>query len=151
MSIKMKKQLVIICLLAMGCVGIVSAQKGGAPNREKIEAMKVGFITQKLDLTSEEAQKFWPVYNRFAEEMEKSRKDFRGKMMEEVKDVDLMTDAEANKALNDMIAYKTSEVELFKKYNQEFKKVLPTKKVVKLYLAEQEFKRELLRKLKSQK
>ena len=147
----MKKQLVIICLLAMGCVGIVSAQKGGAPRREKIEAMKVGFITQQLDLTSEEAQKFWPVYNRFAEEMEKSRKDFRGKMMEEVKDVDLMTDAEANKALNDMIAYKTSEVELFKKYNQEFKKVLPTKKVVKLYVAEQEFKRELLRKLKSQK
>lgn len=147
----MKKQLMIICLWAIGCVGIVSAQKAGGPNREKIEAMKVGFITQKLDLTSEEAQKFWPVYNRFAEEMEKSRKDFRGKMMEEVKDVDLMTEAEANKALIDMIAYKTSEVELLKKYNQEFKKVLPTKKVVKLFVAEQEFKRELLRKLKSQK
>ncbi len=147
----MKKQLMIICLWAIGCVGIVSAQKAGVPNREKIEAMKVGFITQKLDLTTEEAQKFWPVYNRFAEEMEKSRKDFRGKMMEEVKDVDLMTEAEANKALNDMIAYKTSEVELLKKYNQEFKKVLPTKKVVKLFVAEQEFKRELLRKLKSQK
>jgi Skp family chaperone for outer membrane proteins len=151
MSVKMKKQLIIICLWAIGCVGIVSAQKAGVPNREKIEAMKVGFITQKLDLTTEEAQKFWPVYNRFAEEMEKSRKDFRGKMMEEVKDVDLMTEAEANKALNDMIAYKTSEVELLKKYNQEFKKVLPTKKVVKLFVAEQEFKRELLRKLKSQK
>lgn len=146
----MKKQLVLICLWAIISIGEVSAQKGG-PNREKIETMKVGFITQKLDLTNEEAQKFWPVYNQFTNEMEKSRKDFRGKMMEEVKDIDNMTEAEANKALNDMINYKTAEVDLIKKYNAEFKKVLPSKKVVKLFMAEQEFKRELLKKLRSQK
>lgn len=146
----MKKQLVLICLWAIISIGEVSAQKGG-PNREKIETMKIGFITQKLDLTTEEAQKFWPVYNQFTNEMEKSRKDFRGKMMEEVKDIDNMTEAEANKALNDMINYKTAEVDLIKKYNAEFKKVLPSKKVVKLFMAEQEFKRELLKKLRSQK
>jgi Spy/CpxP family protein refolding chaperone len=146
----MKKQLVLICLWAIISIGEVSAQKGG-PNREKIETMKIGFITQKLDLTAEEAQKFWPVYNQFTNEMEKSRKDFRGKMMEEVKDIDNMTEAEANKALNDMINYKTAELDLIKKYNAEFKKVLPSKKVVKLFMAEQEFKRELLKKLRSQK
>ena len=147
----MKKQIVVGFIFTILSIGIANAQKGGGPNREKIETMKIGFITQKLDLTTEEAQKFWPVYNRFSDELEKSRKDFRGKMMEEVKDVDNMTESEANKALNDMINFKTAEVEIIKKYNTEFKKVLPTKKVVKLFVAEQEFKRELLKKLKSQK
>ena len=40
-------------------------QNNSKPNREKIKAMKVGFITEKLDLTTAEAQKFWPVYNEF--------------------------------------------------------------------------------------
>lgn len=112
--------------------------------------MKVGFITQKLNLTTEEAQKFWPVYNRYNDELEKSRKQFRGKVLEERKNIDNMTEKEAEKALEDMLAYRTSEVELTRKYTEEFKKVLPAQKVVKLFIAEQEFKRELLKQLKEQ-
>lgn len=123
----------------------------GGPKREKVEAMKVGFITQKLNLTTEEAQKFWPVYNRFSDEMEKNRKSFKMKAMEDAGNVSNMTDAEAEKALNEMIAFRTAEVEILKKYTIEFKKVLPPQKVVKLFVAEQEFKRELLKMLKEQR
>ena len=36
---------------------------------QRIEAIKVAFITKKLDLTTEEAQKFWPVYNNYQKEL----------------------------------------------------------------------------------
>lgn len=148
----MKKQVLIFCLVLLGSIGITKAQQGGGgAKREKIEAMKIGFITQKLNLTPEEAQKFWPVYNKFSDEMEKSRKGYRGKVMEETSDVDNMSNADAEKALNDMIAYRAAEVELLKKYTTEFKKVIPSQKVVKLFLAEQEFKKELLKQLKEQR
>ncbi|MDZ4666943.1 MAG: hypothetical protein SGJ00_03565 [bacterium] len=125
------------------------AQPGGGARRDKIEAMKIGFITQKLDLSAEEAQKFWPVYNKYSDEQENSRKAFRGKVMEELADVDKMSNADADKALNDMIAFRSAEVELTKKYMAEFKRVLPTQKVVKLFVAEQQFKKELLKQLKN--
>ena len=50
--------------------------KGDRQNdkRENIEAMKIGFITKKLDLTPEEAQKFWPVYNQYNDKMKDLRK-----------------------------------------------------------------------------
>src|SRR5687768_7964578 len=48
-------------------------------SKEKIEAMKVGYITQKLDLTSKEAQSFWPVYNEFNAEIDKIKKERKSK------------------------------------------------------------------------
>jgi Spy/CpxP family protein refolding chaperone len=147
----MRKRWLLFSILSFVFMGITIAQPGGMEEkREKIESMKVGFITQKLNLTTEEAQKFWPVYNRYNDELEKSRKQFRGKVLEERKNIDNMTEKEAEKALEDMLAYRTSEVELTRKYTEEFKKVLPAQKVVKLFIAEQEFKRELLKQLKEQ-
>jgi hypothetical protein len=62
-------------------------------------------------------------------------------------DLPNMTDAEAEKVLNDMVGFKIAEAELLKKYAAEFKKVLPVKKVVLLFKAENDFKREILKKL----
>ncbi|MBC7382222.1 MAG: hypothetical protein H7296_04410 [Bacteroidia bacterium] len=142
----MKKQLLSWLMAFTIIINVASAQRGRG--KENIEAMKVGYITRKLDLSAEEAQKFWPVYNNYTDELEKQRKNFRGKMMEEMSSMDDMSDAQADKTLNEMIAFRLAEVEVTKKYIAEFKKVIPVKKVVMLYKAEQEFKRDLLMKLK---
>ena len=42
--------------------------------REKIEAMKVSFLTQKIDLNSKEAQVFWPLYNDYSDKVQALRK-----------------------------------------------------------------------------
>ena len=118
-----------------------------AQNGERIEAMKIGFITERLDLTSEEAKVFWPVYNKFTDEMKKLRLTTKGKITEEMADMPSLSDAEADKILNDMVNFKLNEAELIKRYAQEFKKVLPVKKVVLLFKAENDFKRELLKRL----
>jgi hypothetical protein len=126
------------------------AQRGG-PYKEKVDALKVGFITKKLDLTPGEAQKFWPVYNKYHELLEKNRSGMKEILAEQLGNLDNMTSAEADKALLEMQAMRSQELEVLKLYTLEFKKILPTQKVVKLFIAEQEFKRELLRQLKEQR
>ncbi len=138
-------------LALMLTVGLAKAQPGGGRAMENIEAMKVGFITQKLDLSPEEAQKFWPVYNKYNDELEKLRMSFKGKMMAELSEMDNMTDAQADKALAEMINFRLAEVEITRKYVNEFKKVLPVKKVVQLFKAEQEFKVKIISILKDKR
>lgn len=122
---------------------------GKGPDPEKIEAMKIGFITQKLDLTSEEAQKFWPVYNKFDGEM-KTLRDARRKSMDP-KSFDTMTDKDLEKQMDEELARRQKEVDILKKYNVEFKKVLSVRKVAMLYRLEEEFKRELLKRMQENK
>lgn len=139
------KRILFICLIA-GLTLLAKAQNG-----ERLETMKIGFITERLNLTPEEAKVFWPVYNKFTDELKKLRQTTKGKITEEMADMTNMSDADAEKVLNDMVSFKVSEAELMKKYAQEFKKVLPIKKVVLLFKAENDFKRELLKKLTQRK
>ena len=144
------KKIIAVLTFMLAMQSLVWAQRGG-PNKEKIDALKVGFITKKLDLSSEEAQKFWPVYNKYHDELEKNRESMRSLLMEHAGNLDKLSQAEADKVLQEMQSLKTQELEIAKQYLQEFKKVLPSQKVIKLFMAEHEFKRELLRQLKEQR
>jgi hypothetical protein len=64
---------------------------------------------------------------------------------------DEMSDAEIEKAVDGEIAFRQAELDIQKKYHPQFKKVLPIRKVGRLYRAEEEFKRELLNKLQDNK
>jgi hypothetical protein len=137
----MKKYIYLVAIIATISLNAM-AQKG-----ERLEAMKIGFITERLNLSSDEAKIFWPVYNKFTDDLKKLRQSTKGKIADEMAEMPAMTDAEAEKVLNDMVSFKINEAELIKKYATEFKKVLPVKKVVLLFKAENDFKRELLKKL----
>ena len=115
--------------------------------REKIEVQKIAFITKQLDLTPEEAQKFWPVYNQFSD----ARKQLREQHKENRKDIDNLSDSEIEKLIDNHIILDQKELDLKKKYHTEFKKVLSNKKVAKLYHAEHMFNKDLLRRLKGGK
>jgi hypothetical protein len=140
---KMKKYIIMIMVLLISTIS--QAQK---PGKERIEAMKIGFITKRLSLTAEEAQRFWPIYNRFVDEQEKLRKTTKANLIEELADPSALSNAEAEKALQEMLQFKSNEAELIRKYTNEFKKVISVQKVVMLFKAELEFKRELLKQLK---
>ena len=127
------------------------AQPGGPPpmedKKEQVEAMKVAYITNKLDLTPEEAQQFWPVYNQFRNELDKIRESRRKDMKKAGEDFAGMSDAEIEKFVDGEVAFRQSELDVLKKYQGQFKKVLPIRKVAKLIRAEEDFKRELLRRM----
>lgn len=136
------KNIVLIFIL-MSFIG-QAQQKGG--RKEQLASHKVAFITKELSLTSEEAQKFWPVYNQFEAEKKEIRKKRREIMKDHAK-LDQMSDAEIQKAMENMLASKQKELDLEKSYHAKFLAVLPVKKVAKLHVAEEKFKRLLLKKL----
>ncbi len=104
------------------------AQDGVA---QKVKKMKVGFLTEKLELTQDEAQDFWPVYNEYMDKKEAIVNKYKNN-----------DDADA------MVDQKSEEATLLKEYNDKFKKVLPNDKVGRLHKAEKEFKSILLKELK---
>lgn len=118
------------------------------PGRERVEAMKVGFLTQRLNLTPEEAKVFWPVYNKYQDELEALRKSRRENLVNAKMNFDEMPEKEVEKAVDSELGFRQQELDLLKKYHGQFKQVLPIKKVAKLYRAEEDFKRELLDRIK---
>ena len=148
---KTKLKLFVTGILLLTVVICTAQPKMGKyDDRERIEIQKIAFITKKLDLTPEEAQVFWPVYNQCNKERQAFNKSKRGstKGGEDRKNIDEMSDAEVEKMVDGQIAFRQQEVELQKACHDKYKKVLPIKKVAKLYQAEKQFKRELLRKMR---
>ncbi len=103
--------------------------------KEKMEALRVGYITRALDLTTEEAQKFWPVFNEFHKKRDElARKHREGMKM----NIDSMNDKDAEKWSDETIIFRQQELDLVKEYHAKFKSVLPPKKVARLYEAEKQ-------------
>lgn len=133
----MKKLLYIILLATLS----FSANAQGGGKKEKIEALRVAFITQQLNLTSDESQKFWPVYNEYQDKLKGARKEFKSQ------GTTFATDKEAQDFLDAELLFKQRELSLYKEYYDKFKKILPIKKVAQLRQAEEDFKKELLKQL----
>ena len=118
-------------------------------NREKIEALKVSFLTEKMNLTPEEAQKFWPVYNQYKADMKTLKKDKRALAADSKESFETMNDSEITALVDQKLVIDQKALDLKKKYHAEFKKILPIKKVALLYKAEDQFKSELLKQMRS--
>jgi hypothetical protein len=115
--------------------------------RERIKAQRTAFITDRLSLSPEESQKFWPVYNQFTEELEGLKKTQNKSRRNGINKLAFISDQEAEKILEEEIQIQQKIVDLQQKYQQELKKVISVKKILMLYQVERDFKMELLRKL----
>jgi len=109
---------------------------------EKIEAQRSAYITSKLDMTSEESAKFWPLYNEY------SRKRMELKKENKAQNTDNLSEQESRMELDEQIESQEKALALKKSYYEKFKAVLPAAKLAKLESAEQEFRREILRQIK---
>jgi hypothetical protein len=107
-----------------------------------IESVRAAFITQKLELTPEESQKFWPVYNSYHQEM-KQLATKKNQLRKSFK--------QNGAAPADGLEIETQMLELRKRYRQEFSKVLPIQKAAMVYPVEREFRQHLLETLKEKK
>lgn len=120
------------------------------PQADRIESQKVAFLTKEMDLTSEESQKFWPVYNQFNKERQEIRKQMK-EALKPGKPIEECSDAELQKIMENTMSNKQKELDLEKQYHTKFLAVLPVKKVAKLYMAEEKFKRMLLERMSENK
>jgi hypothetical protein len=124
-------------------------QKG--EKHEKIEQMKIAFLSSKLELTSAEAEKFWPVYNEMSKKMKELKKDKReiGKELKEKQTS--LKDEEIKKKTLEIFDLENKEVAIKKEYYEKFCSNIGARKASKLIYLENEFRRELLKKLNEEK
>lgn len=115
--------------------------------KERIKSLKIAFISQKLALTSEEAEKFWPIYNKYDEKI-MVLKEAQMKLRHQKRNG---TDEEALKKIEEAEEKEAEVMALKKKMRAELIPVISAEKVLKLEQLEQEFHRKLLEKLKERR
>lgn len=139
----MKFRILIIALLLFSLTGIAQ-RKFDPQTLELIKTKKIAFMTEQIGLTSQEAEKFWPVYN----ELEKERY----MLMDKKRDLEHMSeapkpgmsDADYRKLACEIAATHAKEGKLIEEYNLKLLNILPAEKVVKLYRAEGKFRASLM-------
>ena len=115
--------------------------------REKVKAYKVSFLTTELELTSTEAEKFWPIYNAYDDKQFELRHEKMKTYLRKLDDDKLnsLSEKESGTLLS-QIENTDKELYLLKeKYNANLKKILSAKKILKLKKSEDDFNRKLLK------
>ncbi len=113
--------------------------------KEKVKLEKVAYITQELELTEDEAQRFWPIYNAYKEESGAMRASMD---IHPKKD---MSDKEAEDMLYAMLDAKSKEIDIQKKYIGKMKSAIPAKKIAMLFKVERQFKEKLVSNVKERR
>lgn len=149
----MKKYILFFALTILSLAGFAQRPgpgpgPGPEERREEIEAFRTAYFTRTIGLNTKEAEKFWPIYNEMQMEIQKLQKDRRSRHRGSMEDqLDQMSDAEIEKLIMEEFASRQKEIDIEKKYNEQFKTVLPMKKLALYYRAQEGFKRELVRKM----
>tara|TARA_R110001583_G_scaffold150978_2_gene302935 strand:- start:1218 stop:1664 length:447 start_codon:yes stop_codon:yes gene_type:complete len=113
-------------------------------DRERIKALKISFITSKLDLTSKEAQEFWPVYNAYDEATLKIKhQDIRNIRREIKQNLNTLSEDKAKELLNKLVIAENKLHEEKVNLIEKLKKIISQKKIIVLKAAEDDFNRQL--------
>ncbi len=142
--------MIISILVFLFCIQ-ANAQQGG---KERIKAYKTAYITEELDLSPKEAEKFWPVYNKydkklFSLKVEKGRKE-RHRIKELGGPENISAEEATNIVFKMLAAEKEASVTREKMY-KELSKILSSTKLLILYQAEMNFNKRLLSEYRKRK
>lgn len=140
----MKKSLFILMALYLISINL-KADFQGSIDYENFKAKKIAFLTSSINLTPAEAEVFWPVYNEYEQKkysLMQEKKEIEKKIRQ---NIETLTDQECIEISKKLAFFEKTEGELEVEYNLQFLKILPPKKVLKIGVAEMEFKGHLLR------
>ena len=148
----MKKPIIITSIFLFCVLSIFGQVK--KESKEKIRTLKIAYISNQLNLTSNEAEKFWPIYNANDKEQHLLRIKFRSEIKKatmEKGNIDMLSEEKAEKLLllklkNDKKIYESK-----KDFINKIQKIISYKKIIKLKLAEIEFGRKIMNKYKKRK
>lgn len=144
----MKKLMLLSCLL-FTTINLIAQRPGKKEMKDKIRALKVEFITDKLDLSSIEAEKFWPIFHAF----DKNYMELRHKKLKRLKDnlnkeLNMISESDALSKLNEMAAVEDEIIKLKLKFRSQLEGVISYKKILLLKIAEDGFNRRMMDRLK---
>jgi len=149
----MKRIFYAVVIIMLAAVTGASAQgqrmgpgQGQADN-ERLTAYKIAFFTQRLDLTPAEAEKFWPLYNKFSDGKSSLQAERLSLMRNASQNESTMSDAELSATADRLVQTYADEATLVSSFNRDLKQVLPPLKVIRLFQIENLYKQQLLREL----
>jgi hypothetical protein len=141
-SKKMKKlfylTLTSLIYLSVQAQDVEEPQPQNENAKDKIKAARIGLITQRLALTPEQAEKFWPIYNEFTQK--------RAELMKQYKDAEKNVnpnnpDPKQQQALVDLgLKVKQDELSLEKEYSGRLMSVITAQQMLNLRQAERDFR-----------
>ncbi len=146
-------KLILPLLLVFSLTVYAQEGKNKKERWEQIKALKVSFLTTELNLTAEESEKFWPVYNAHEEKQYRIRHDKMRPLVKKIDEAgyDKISEKEALSYLSQL---EDADEELFnlrKKLVADLKSIIGAARVLKLKKAEEDFNKKLLHKYKDKK
>ncbi len=139
------KRITGIFSLLLLCLSLC-AQPG--QRAERIHAIKIGYLTDRLHLTTTQAATFWPVYDEYEGELKGARKAFRQKYRN---GAGTETDAEAGRFIEDNLDFQEDALAINRMYKDRMLKVISPQQLATLYEAERDFKKLLLQQLRERR
>lgn len=132
--------LILVLVLSFLSMPINGYAQDNSDNQDKIKSMQAVFFTEQLQLSVEEAQKFWPLYSDYRDEIKKINQQIRS----------LETDASLSpeQRISKKNQLEEQKLSISKKYQEQFKKVLPVAKVAQIDKVERDFKMWILSQVK---
>lgn len=122
------------------------AQRGGGLNGERVHAIKVSYITDRIHLTSQQASRFWPVYDNYEADMRAMKQDFRRKHRGNSDGPE-----ESRQFVEDDLDRQEQAIAIKRRYKDQFLRIISTQQLADLYVAEHEFRKLLLQQLKNRR
>ena len=149
----MKKNILLI--IAIAFLGSFSSEaqsrKGGS---EKIRSFKIAFLTEKLNLSENEAQKFWPIYNKYDKKMMQLRKKERFSIKKRYIMMEVLINylkKDSKEILEKIQSIKKQQYEIKTAFHNKISKIVSFKKILTLEISEHEFNRKLMRKYRGKR
>jgi hypothetical protein len=147
------KKIILFITISLCCLLTVTAQTR-EESREKIKALKIAYLTEQLSLTTEEAQKFWPIYNTFDKEQNDLRINYKSairKSIKSIEEIDNLNEADAKKLIALKLLTDKQLYESQKNFISKMNGILSAKKIIKLQISEMEFAIKLMRKYRKKR
>ena len=144
----MMKQLMLFVLFTF--IGHYASAQNDNNRRNEIESYKIAYLTQKMELSPEEAKIFWPIYKNWQQEQMNLRKERAQKVISyrKIEEIENLSDNEVQALIANELNIKQKALDIEKKYYNLLKSKLPIKTVGKYYRAQETFKKDLLNRFK---
>jgi hypothetical protein len=140
----MKRGVVMFLIVLMLPAIRLTAQN---PNLEKLNAYKIAFFTRRLNLSSQEAEKFWPVYNEFQRQKNQIQLEKSSIIRNFNQNESNLSDDQLTQLGDKLVGTIVQESSLAITFHNKLKMVLPPAKVIRLYQVENQYKAQLLNEL----
>jgi len=118
---------------------------------EQIQTERIAYFTEKIGLTPEEAQLFWPIYNEMDNKRTALFEEKAAIIQAYMNNTSNPNDKQINEQLNRLAVINQQEGALHGEYDARFRKVLSAQKVMNLYVAEMGFRNYLLQQMRSRR